>query len=306
MSNSPSWTLGRTLPDSAPAQTGSDYMESSNGWGNYNGTYLSFTMRDWHGLTARSNFTWSRSFGTYGTTQASSSITILDPFHPGQAYGPQSFDIRFVYNLSTVYAPKWFLHSDKYYVRTLLGGWNFSPLFTAQSGAPLSVSVGSPANCQSFGEGNCGGETAQENAVLTSPYTQGNSLHENITSTSSVATSGNPAKGGSGLDYFSDPTAAYAEFRRLILGLDTTSGGAGILRGLPTWNLDMAISKDFKISFKGREGMGITFNAEFSNMLNHFQASNPSLNIDSPSSFGVISSQANSPRQIEFGLRLHF
>jgi len=152
------------------------------------------------------------------------------------------------------------------------------------------------------GESNCSGDSSYENAVALSPYVGGNSLHSNISSSTSVASSGNPAKGGSGLNLFADPNAVLAGFRRLVLGIDTSGGGTGALRGLPTWNLDMAVSKDFKYN----ESIGITFNAQFSNLLNHFQASNPSLNIDSPTTFGVISSQANTPRQIEFGLRIHF
>ena len=313
MSKAPSWTLGRTLPDSAPAQTASIYETTSLGFGNYNAAFLTFTVRDWHGLTAQSNFTWSRSMGTVGLTQSTSSTTVLNPFDIGQMYGPQPFDIRFVYSLSMVYAPKWF--QSKGLLHTFLGGWNFAPLFTAQSGAPLEVNIGAgTSNCQSFGESNCSSDSTYENAVLVAPYTQGNSAHENVVSTTSVASAGNPAKGGSGLNIFSDPNAAYNDFRRLILGVDTTAGGAGVLRNLPTWNLDMAISKDFRIPF--REGMGITFNAEFANMLNHFQpaftsgsttaGSSTYVNIDNPTNFGVLNNQGNTPRQIEFGLRLHF
>jgi len=179
-----------------------------------------------------------------------------------------------------------------------------SPLFTAQSGSPLEVNLsgGGTSNCQSFGESNCSSDSTYENAVLTSKYTAGNSLHDNVTSTTSVASAGNPAKGGSGLNIFGDPNAVYGQFRRLIPGVDHTSGGTGTLRNLPTWNLDMAIAKDFKVS----EQIGVTFNAQFSNMMNHFQAGVPGLNIDSPTSFGVITTQANTPRQIEFGLRVRF
>jgi hypothetical protein len=47
------------------------------------------------------------------------------------------------------------------------------------------------------------------------------------------------------------------------------------------------------------------------NLLNHFQAANPSMNIDSPQTWGVISSQATTAngaqsRWIEFGLRVRF
>jgi hypothetical protein len=296
------------LPSSNPAQTASIYQATSLGFANYNAAFVSFTMRDWHGLTARSNFTFSRSLGTVGLGQQTSSTTVLDPYNLGAMYGPQPFDIRFVYNLSLVYQPRWFANNNSPVVRTLLSGWNFAPLFTAQSGAPLEVNIsgGGTNNCQSFGESNCSSDSTYENAVLTSPYTQGNSTHENVVSSTTVASSGNPAKGGSGLNYFSDPNAALGQFRRLILGVDTTDNGAGVLRGLPTWNLDMAVSKDFKIPFRGKEGIGLQFNAQFSNMLNHFQANSPSVSIDSPTTFGVITTQANTPRQIEFGLKLHF
>ena len=55
MSNAQGWTLGRTLPSSAPAQTASIYETTSLGWGNYNAAFLSFTFKDYHGITARSN-----------------------------------------------------------------------------------------------------------------------------------------------------------------------------------------------------------------------------------------------------------
>ena len=34
--------------------------------------------------------------------------------------------------------------------------------------------------------------------------------------------------------------------------------------------------------------------------------SNPTLTVTSPTTFGRITSQANTPRQLEFGLRIHF
>jgi hypothetical protein len=162
-------------------------------------------------------------------------------------------------------------------------------------GSPLEMNLsgGGTADCQSFGESNCSSHSTYKNAVLTSKYTAGNSVHGNVTSTTAVA---------SGLNIFGDPNAVYRQFRRLILGVDHTSGGTRTLRNLPTCNLDMAVAKDFKVS----EQIGVTFNAQFSNMLNHFQVGVPGLNIDSPTGFGVITTQANTPRQIEFGLRVRF
>jgi hypothetical protein len=310
LNSASSWTLGRTLlatpgaPGSAvTSQLNSYELAASNGWGNYNAVFLSLSAKDWHGLTARSNFTWSRAMGTGASAQSSSSQTVINPWNLQQSYGPQPFDIRFVYNLAMLYHVP-FYKDQRGVVGRLLGGWSVAPLFTAQSGAPLEVSIGtgSNANAQSFGEEYGNSNSAYENAVLTVPYTGGNSVHEHVTVASGAGVNGNAAIGGSGLNLFASPTAIYSDFRRLILGLDTTGGGAGVLRGLPTWNLDATVSKDFRVT----ERIGATAIIQVTNVLNHFQASNPSLNIDSPQTWGVITGQANTPRQMEFGLRIHF
>jgi hypothetical protein len=323
----PSWTLGRTLL-SSPAQVGGainsqlaalEYI-TNFGYGNYNAAFLTFTARDWHGITARSNFTWSRALGTGSLQQSSSSVTVVDPWNLHASYGTQPFDIRFVYSMLMVYQPPVF-KGQRGLAGRLLGGWSVSPLFTAQSGAPLQVNVGTGSNsdAQAFGEIYGNNNRAYENAVLTGPYTGGNSAHYNITSSGIAGANGNPAKGGSGLNLFADPAATYALFRRPILGLDTTGGGAGVIRGLPSWSLDARVSKDIRST----ERLGATFIIQITNVLNHFQPANPTLNIDSPQTWGVITAQSTSgalsgiggtangvptinPRQMEFGLRVHF
>jgi len=306
----PSWTLGRTLLASPGAagsavstQLQSYELAASNGWGNYNALFFTFTAKGWHGLTARSNFTWGRALGTGDSAQTSSSQTVVDPWDLHVNYGPQSYDIRFIFNQGLLYQVPFF-KSQRGVLGRALGGWAISPLFTAQSGSPLGVSIGtgSTQNAQSFGEEYGNSNSASENAVLAAPYTGGNSAHYNVTVASGAGLNGNASKGGAGINLFGDPNAVYAEFRRLILGLDTSAGGAGQLRGLSTWNLDATASKDFRI----REGIGATLIIQATNVLNHFQPSTPGLNIDSPQTWGVIGGQANSPRQMEFGLRIHF
>ena len=78
--------------------------------------------------------------------------------------------------------------------------------------------------------------------------------------------------------------------------------GNGVLRGLPTWNLDLSVAKDIRFT----ERVGMTFLAQFANVFNKFQPSDPAMNLNSPQTFGYINGQANTPRQIEFGLRVHF
>jgi hypothetical protein len=227
----------------------------------------------------------------------------VDPWNLHVGYGPQSYDYRFIYNLSLVYQIPFF-RSQRGFLGHVLGGWALTPVFTAESGAPLRVGIGTgaTANAESFGEEYGNSNSASENAVLTSPYTAGSSAHFNVNVASGAGLNGDASKGGSGINMFANPAAVFAQFRPLILGLDTSAGGAGPLRGLSTWNVDATASKDFHI----REKLGATLIIQANNAVNKFQPGNPSLNIDSPQTWGVISSQANSPREMQFGLRIHF
>jgi hypothetical protein len=297
MNAAPGWTLGRTMPSSNPIQALALPMATSKGYSNYNGGFLCARVNDIHGLTASSNLTFSRSLGTGGY---GSGIGVpVDLWNISNMYGRQPFDINWIYNLSMFYSPKVF-RAKRGIVGHLAGGWGFAPLFTAQSGAPLGVT--SSSNCQSFGQANCGYLGGTEQAVAVTPYTGGNSAHYGVVSNGAAGQAGNASRGGTGLNLFTDPTAVLSGFRRVILGVDSRVGGAGPLRGMPTWNLDLAVTKDIKI----RETIGATFSFQFVNVLNHFQPANPSLNIDNPGNWGVITGQANPPRQMEFGLRIFF
>ncbi len=90
-----------------------------------------------------------------------------------------------------------------------------------------------------------------------------------------------------------------------MLGYDTSCGGYYNLRGLPTWNVDTNFIKDIGII---KERVGVMFSVLVTNITNHFQPGNPSLSLTGtgPSTFGQITSQSNSPRSMEFGLRIHF
>jgi hypothetical protein len=297
LNSAPGWTLGRTMPSSNPIQVLALPQAASFGYSNYNGAFLSARVSDFHGVTATSNLTFSRSLGTGGY---GSGIGVpVDMWNISAMYGRQPFDINWLYNLSMYYRPKFFEQSHGI-LGHIAGGWGFAPLFTAQSGAPLGVT--SSSNCQSFGQANCSYLGGTEQAVAVGPVTGGNEAHYNVVSTGVAGQSGNASRGGSGLNLFADPSAVYSNFRRVILGVDTRPGGAGPLRGFPTWNLDLAVMKDIRV----REGIGATLSFQFVNVLNHFQPGNPSLSVDNPASFGVITGQANPPRQMEFGLRLFF
>jgi hypothetical protein len=299
LSRANGWTLGRTLQaQSGTGQTltGAFDFINSLGHGNYNAAFFSFTARDFHGLTARSNFTFGRSLGTGSVTQASSSITVPNPFNFDSfgTYGVQPFDVKATYSLLMLYQPPFF-RSQKGILGHALGGWTLAPLFTARTGLPQRLTVGS-AN-EAFGQGQSGN---YEGAMGQSPFTGGNSAQYNVATAGICAGS----QGSTGLNMFADPCAIYNEFRRPILGQDGNSGNYGI-RGFPYWNLDATVSKDFRVT----ERIGATLSFQFVNVLNHFTPADPTTNIDTASSFGVVTDQYTSPngaqaRQIEFGLRV--
>lgn len=292
--------FGRALPSTptgafgTPGQVSSVYLNGSWGYGNYNAAFATVRMQEWHGLTMVSNLTWSKTLGTQAVAQSTSSFTPVDPYNLHNQYGPQPFDIRLIYNTYMVWSPSWF-KGQRGILGHLLGGWKISPIFTAQSGVPLEVNV--DGDCQSFGEVNCSSGSTNENAILLSPYQGGNSVHYNVPGSNGIGTSTKD-----NINMFANPAAVYGQFRPPLVGFDNQTGGAGILRGLPTWNLDMSVGKEIRIS----ERVNTKFIATFTNVLNYNQLNNPSLSITSPQTFGVIFGQANTPRQMEFGIRVGF
>jgi hypothetical protein len=319
-----SWTLGRTMPSSTSnaipsGQLSAVYYNASNGFGNYNAAYGTVTLHDWKGLTLHANFTFGRALGTGNSSQATSSYSVLDPWNIGASYGPQFFDYKVIYNVSLLWQEPFF-RSQRGIVGHLLGGWIVAPILTGRSGAPLGV-FNYNGGCESFGEMNCdtgstnaNGQLVLDGAVLASNFTGGSSAHYGVSVANSASGAGvnsNTSNGGDGINMFSNPNQVYNQFRPCILGYDTSCGGGAIARGLPRWNVDATVSKDIGIWKEGRVGATLMF--QFTNLFNHAQLGDPYLDLNDPANFGVIGSnnpwnggETNQPRQMEFGLRVHF
>jgi hypothetical protein len=323
LSNTNSWTLGRTIPSSIGpgfpnGQAFAINADDSSGSGNYNALYTTFTMRNWRGVTTTSNFTWGRALGTGAESQATSGYTTLNPYNVRQSmYGPQFYDYKFIYTQSFLYSEPFFRNS-KGILNYALGGWRFGAIFAARSGAPLPVgTISGDSFGESFGEGQNSNtiETApfgQDGAVLAAPYTGGNSARYNVNIANSASGAGvnsNVANGGNSLNMFANPAAVYNEFRPCVLGYDTSCGSNGQIRGLPSWNMDANIAKDFLLY---KERVAATLSFQFINVFNHVVLNDPYLDLSDPADFGVLGSnnpnggQLNTPRQITFNLRIRF
>ena len=268
-------------------------VNASRGWGNYNAGFVTLKMSDWHGLTVQQNFTYSKALGTVNTVQATSEFTTVNPYDIGAGYGVQPYDRKFVENVFLVYEPPWF-KSQHGIAGRLLGGWSFSPIFVAGSGLPLELNVIN-GDGQSFGAADTVNFFNTENGVLGCVNNFGSSRHNNVTGPGGVGIAGN-------VNLFANPQAVFNCVRDPILGLDGGAGGAGVLRGMPFWNVDFQVRKNVHLT----ERFSAEVQSIFSNIFNHDQLGDPILSLANPAAWGVESLQANTPRSIELGIRLRF
>jgi hypothetical protein len=267
-------------------------VNASVGYGNYNAGFVSLKMTNWHNLTLQQNFTYSKALGTGAFVQATSEYTPNDPFNLHNMYGLQNFDRKFVYN---IYA----LIDDPYYkgqhgaIGRLLGGWTLSPIFAAGSGAPLYCNTQTDA--QSFGSGDGANFFDNEQCIFTGAHPS-ISLHNNA--------------GSGAFNVFGNPSALFNSVRNPILGLDTGTGGVGVIRGLMYWNMDVRVTKNVKVY----ERVNFEFQFVATNVFNHPVFFDPTLDptaapakgTDFPANWGVVDTQGNNPRAMQFGVRVNF
>lgn len=288
----PSFVFGPAT--AATNQLNSLFFYNSQGESSYNAGFISFRQRFADRFTLNASFTYSHSLDENGQWQVSDSA-FSNSFDPHYDYGTSNFNRKFVFNLLGVYHLPF--GAGRTTLSKILRGWSIAPILAWHTGQPLKVANGGG---QEFGQLTA----ASSGAILTVPNTFGSSAHGGVTGNTAtqVATAGNPATGGTGLNLFADPDAVFKAFRPIRISQDTTSGGGGQLRGMSRWNLDVSIARKFKVA----ERVGASFEAQFFNAFNHVEFNDPSVSLQSPQSFGVITGQYNTPRAIQLGIRIEF
>ncbi|MFZ0279976.1 MAG: carboxypeptidase-like regulatory domain-containing protein [Candidatus Sulfotelmatobacter sp.] len=293
MMNNLNAAIGGTSPQmmSGPADN------ASTGYGNYNAGFASLKMADWRGLTLQSNFTYSKALGTGALVQATGGYTPDDPFNLGTMYGNQTFNRKFVYNFFFVYQPPFFKGQSGLLGRAL-GGWTFSTVFSAGSGAPVELFT-STGDGQEYGAGDNVNYFGNENIVPVAPATSGHRYDQ---------------PGGQFPNLFKAGPAAVNDFRNPILGLDNKDCGYGCIPGLPYWNMDLSVRKNFRVA----EGISMEIQGVFANVFNHDQFLDPDgffetglFSGSGPGGFGTLSGgsaqeEPGGNRQIEVGARVRF
>jgi hypothetical protein len=298
-------------------------QRTSTDFSNYHALTFTLRNRGWHGLVYDLNYTFAKSLDQGGRTQGFIN-GFDDSFNPNAMYGPSYFDRTHVLNATFSYnLPFGSGHrlSAGNGVNRIIGGWSMAGVFRANSGLPLVVAESGFAY---------GGGLVTTNNVDMVPM--GNNLATGLihntgnTATGSCATyaaamGGGTSIGGNsstlGLNYFSDPAAAYCSFRPILLTADTRDGRGNPLRGFGVWNLDASFAKETAIT----ERFKLKFSADFFNLFNHVSFDDPLakplgptdfIDATNAANFGVITNSftpAQRPvgsRWIQLGLRVEF
>jgi hypothetical protein len=153
-------------------------------------------------------------------------------------------------------------------VNLLLGGWQVNGITTFQSGTPLGISANNVAGIfNPTGRANNNGKSGKLSG----------DIHDRLSRYFDPSV-------------FSQPTAfTFGNLSRRVADIRAP--------GVRNW--DLSLFKDFLIT----ERLKLQFRGEFLNALNTVRFSEPNTSVTS-GQIGVISNQANSPRQIQFGLKL--
>jgi hypothetical protein len=103
-----------------------------------------------------------------------------------------------------------------------------------------------------------------------------------------------------GPNLWSNPAAAFASYGETMAG---QTGSRNTLRGSGIFNIDSGLFKTFTMPWS--EHQQLTFRWETFNVTNsiRFDPNSASLSMTTPSSFGKLSGQFGSPRQMQFALR---
>ena len=284
------------------------FMRDSHDHSNYNAFVVTLRNNNWHGLVFDMNYTRSKSLDDVGAVQNaaeyhSSSYDFNLDYGPSFFNRPNVFNALFHYDLP--FGGSHRFTSGNGFVNRVIGGWYTAGILRVESGIPELVTVSG----QSFGGGDIFGISAGMLPTVPIGSLGGGSVHSGICSTG-AGSGGNSCNSGTGtgLNYFANPQAAFADFRPTLLSSDTNDGRNSPVPGLPFWNFDMSLGKVTNIT----ERVKVTFSADFFNIFNHVNFLDPSLDTTNPSTFGVINTQLvpadriQGSRWIQLGLRISF
>jgi len=260
-------------------------ITTSKGMSNYNAGYISLRKQMTQGLMFQANYTLAHSLDDSGLAQEYVFFNPTDGFNMKRDYTNSYFDRRHVFTGFFVYDLP-FGQGHQFgstgFLSKLLGGWEISSAITASSGLPQKVYNGN--SCAELGDGYLT-QCASWIPTVSAAHTHF-SRHTMPDGTINV--------------YGSNAQAVENAFRMPLFG-DSRMGGTPIV-GFPRWNVDAALNKTIKIT----ERVGIGLSLQAVNVFNHMEFADPTPDISNTTTFGETSTQYNSPRFLNIGLRIDF
>ena len=250
----------------------------------YNSLEAHLNKRLSNGLQFLASYTFARLLATDNliTTTGGGGLVLGDQDHPNAGYGPDGFVREQRVVLSYIYelpGPK----NGHALADKLLGGWQVAGVTTLQSGHRLTLRYTNTTSAYGISSDRAQLVAGCTDSQLVTPGSVQNNL----------------------LSYFNKSCFTSPP----VIGDDGKAtgfgdSGAGNVRGPGQNNFDVSIIKRTPIGW-ARETANIEFRAEFFNLFNHPQFSDPAITLPA-ASFGTISSLVVSPRIVQFALKLNF
>jgi hypothetical protein len=253
-------------------------------WANssYNALQLRVEKRFSSGLQLLGSYVFSKSIDDSSvscgcTTWLGGATSLQDPNKRFLERSVSQYDIPQVLQFSYVYQfpfgrGKQFGANINRVVDLALGGWQTNGIWRFDDGMPLALNVSNSQALPTYGA---------QRPNLTGTLTKNNG--PNFLT-----------------QYFADPQVAITPPQYAV---GNAPREISSVRAPGTATTALSLFKQFALPF--REGMMLEFRAEAFNALNHPQFSAPNLTVGA-GSFGQITSQANSPRQVQLALKLYF
>ncbi len=210
------------------------------------------------------NYTWSHCISDVDFTGELAGTIYQNPNNRAAERGSCGFDHRHIVNTSMLISSPGFGNA---FAKQLTGGWQLAPIFTASSGAPITLTDGGKDVSMT------GQLQDRPNVVLPDQV---------YPATRTVAQWFNPAA------FAIQPTGTFGNLGRFSLN------------GPGSWNLDLSLSRRFRL----KERYTFEFRGEAFNFFNHANWNAPTVSISS-AQFGQITT-FSSPRIIQLGAKFLF
>ncbi|MBZ5621181.1 MAG: carboxypeptidase-like regulatory domain-containing protein [Acidobacteriia bacterium] len=261
---------------------------SSIGKGDYHAMQLTIRKRFSNGLLFDVNYTLSKSIDLASTPENGGSFSgfVINTWNPSQMRSVSAYDTlhsinaNFVYDLPFGRGRRFGSGMNKI-LDAFVGGWEITGLYRQTSGLPFTVINGQrwPTNWEVDANATPNGQPIP-----------------------AVVSTGN-STGIGGPNLWQNPAAAFAGYSETMAG---QSGLRTNLRGNGLFDIDTGVYKNFTMPWS--EHQKLQFRWESYNLTNsvRFDPGIGSSSVLVGSSFGKLSSQLGTPRQMQFALRFSF